>query len=96
MGPSNKTVYLPDDTTLKASKKTMLLFSQLSNKAREADILPGLKPPLMSVNKMAKEGYTTVFYPGKEGVTVHNPVQSKYSPQTNRSLPEPTQTDYGW
>jgi hypothetical protein len=72
MGPSNKTIYLPDDTTLKASEK-MLPFSQLSNKAREADILPGLKQPLMSVNKIAKEGYTTVFHLGKEGVTVHKP-----------------------
>ncbi len=25
------------------------------------------------MNKMAKEGYTTVFHPGKEGVTVHKP-----------------------
>ncbi len=73
MGPSNKTIYLPNDTTLKASEKTMLPFSQLLNKAQEADILPGLKRPLMSVNKMAKEGYTTVFHPSKEGVTVHKP-----------------------
>jgi hypothetical protein len=34
MGPSNKTIYLPDNTTLKASEKTMLPFSQLLNKAR--------------------------------------------------------------
>ncbi len=73
MGPSNKTIYLPDDTTLKASEKTMLPFSQLSNKAREAVILPGLKRPLMSMNKMANEGYTMVFHPGKEGVTIHKP-----------------------
>ncbi len=33
MGPSNKTIYLPDNTTLKASEKTMLHFSQLLNKA---------------------------------------------------------------
>jgi hypothetical protein len=25
------------------------------------------------VNKMAKEGYTMVFHPGEEGVTVHKP-----------------------
>jgi hypothetical protein len=72
-GPSNKTIYLPDDTTLQASAKTMLPFNQLTNKARKADILPGLKRPLMSVNTMSKEGYTTVFHPGKEGVTVHKP-----------------------
>ena len=28
-GPSNKTIYLPNDTTLKASAKTMLPFNQL-------------------------------------------------------------------
>ncbi len=27
----------------------------------------------MSVNTMSKEGYTTVFHPVKEGVTVHKP-----------------------
>jgi hypothetical protein len=43
MGPSNKMIYLPNNTTLKASEKTMLPFNQLSNKAQEADILPGLK-----------------------------------------------------
>jgi hypothetical protein len=30
--------------------------------------------PLISVNKMAKEGYTTIFHPGEEGVTVHKTV----------------------
>ncbi len=54
-GKSNKEVFLPDNTKLQAS------FEQLSNKAREADILPGLKTPLVSVNKMAEEGYTMVF-----------------------------------
>jgi hypothetical protein len=71
MGPSNKTIYLPDDTTLQASAKTMLPFTELSSKAREADIIPGLTRPLMSVNKMANEGYTTVFHPRNKGVTVH-------------------------
>ena len=73
MGTSNKMIYIPNDTTLKASEKAMLHFSQLSNKAGEADILPGLKRPLMSVNKMAKEDYTMVFHPGKKGVTIHRP-----------------------
>ncbi len=72
-GPSNKTIYLPNDTTLKASAKTMLPFNQLTDKAREAEILPGLKRPLMSVNTMSKEGYTTNFHPGEEGITVHKP-----------------------
>jgi hypothetical protein len=72
-GKTNKEVFLPDNTTLQASYKTELPFEQLPSKAREADILPGLKTPLVSINKMAKEGYTTVFHPGEKGVTIHKP-----------------------
>jgi hypothetical protein len=68
---SNKQVYLPDDTTLRTSTKTKLPFPNLSEAAREADILPGLKRSLMSVNKMSQEGYTTIFHPGEQGVTIH-------------------------
>ena len=70
---SNKEVYLPDNTKLEASYQTQLLFEQLSDRAREADILPGLKTPLVSVNKMAKKGYTTIFHPREDRVTVHKP-----------------------
>jgi hypothetical protein len=72
-GNSNKEVFLPDETTLQASYKTKVPFEQLTDKAREADILPGLKTPLISVNKIAEEGYTTVFHPGEKGVTIHKP-----------------------
>ena len=72
-GPSNKEVYLPDDTKLMTANKTLLPFEQLTKAAREADVLPGLKKSLASVNKWSEEGYTTVFHPGKQGVTVHNP-----------------------
>ena len=74
-GKSNKEVYLPDNTKLHATYKTELPLDQLSQKAREADILPGLKTPLVSVNKMAEEGYTTIFHPGEDGVTVHKKEQ---------------------
>jgi hypothetical protein len=70
-GKSNKEVFLPDNTTLQASYKAGLPFEQLTSKEREAGILPGLKTPLISVNKTAKEGYTTVFHPGEKGVTIH-------------------------
>jgi hypothetical protein len=70
-GNLNKEVFLPDNTKLQASYKTELPIEQLSNKAREAGILPGLKTPLVSINKMAEEGYTRVFHPGEEGVMVH-------------------------
>ena len=70
-GKSNKEVYLPDNTKLQAMYRTELPLKQLSQKAREADILPGLKTPRISINKMSKEGYTTILYLGEEGVTVH-------------------------
>ncbi len=70
-GKSSKQVYLPDDMTLRTSTKTKLPFPRLSEAAREANVLPGLKQSLMSVNKMAEEGNTTIFHPGEEGVTIH-------------------------
>jgi hypothetical protein len=72
-GPSNNEVYLPDDTKLTTANKTLLPLEQLTKAAQEADLLPGLEKSLASVNKWSEEGYTTVFYPGKQGVTVHNP-----------------------
>jgi hypothetical protein len=70
-GASKITVYLPDYSTLQTSDKIMLPLEQLSKKAREAHILPGLKKSLLSVNKMAENGYTTIFHEGNKGVTIH-------------------------
>jgi hypothetical protein len=72
-GPSNKDVYLPDNTTLTTANKTLLPFEQLTKAAREADVLPGLKKSLASVKKLSEEGYTTVFHLGEKGITVHKP-----------------------
>jgi hypothetical protein len=63
-------VYLPNNATLKTSQRTKLPFTTLTDAAREADVLPGLKRSLFSVNKMAEEGYTTIFHPGEDGVTI--------------------------
>ncbi len=73
LGQSNKSVYLPNNAKLMTSYKTQRPFGQMSDKAREADVLPGLKRSFMSVNKISLEGYTTVFHPGEEGVTIHKP-----------------------
>ena len=54
-------VYLPDDSTLKATGTTHLPFEQLSTQARQANILPGLTKSLISVNRMAENGYTNHF-----------------------------------
>jgi hypothetical protein len=71
MGQSNKAVYLPNNSKLTMLHKTQLPFEQLLDRAREADVLPGLKRSLTSVNKISQEGYTTVFHPGEDGVTIH-------------------------
>jgi hypothetical protein len=70
-GPSQIKVNLPDNSTLQATSTTQLPFQQLSTKVREANIFPGLKKSLLSVDKMAENGYTTMFRPGNEGVTIH-------------------------
>ena len=70
-GASNKEVFLPNNATLRTSWRTKLPFDTLTNTAREADVLPGLKRSLLSVSKMSDEGYTTIFHPGEEGVTIH-------------------------
>jgi hypothetical protein len=70
-GTSKIKLYLPDNSTLQTSDKTLLPFEQLSKEAREVHILPGLKKSLLSVNKMAENGYTTIFHEGNKGVTIH-------------------------
>ena len=70
-GTSNKEVYLPNNAKLRTSRRTKLPFDNLTSAAREADVLPGLKRSLLSVNKLSEEGYTTVFHPREKGVTIH-------------------------
>jgi hypothetical protein len=51
---------------------TMLPFESLSDEARKADVLPGLRPnSLISVSKIADANYTTIFHPRRDCVTVH-------------------------
>jgi hypothetical protein len=77
-GVSNKEVFLLDNSKLKTSHNTKLPFEQLLDAAREAHILPGLKGSLL--NKMSEEGYTTIFHPGEEGVSIHKKVHSPSQP----------------
>ena len=71
-GPSNKVVALPDGSTKQATHTAILPFESLSDDARKADVLPGLRPnSLISVGKLADADYTTIFHPRGEGVTVH-------------------------
>ncbi len=71
-GLSSKVVNLPNGSAIQATHTTILPFESLSDEARKADILPGLRPnSLISVGKIADADYTTIFHPRKEGVTVH-------------------------
>jgi hypothetical protein len=69
-GESNKAVDLPNGDTIQTTKRTSLPF-RLSKRAREAHVLPHLQQSLMSVNKLAEEGNTTIFHPENKGVTIH-------------------------
>ena len=68
---TNKEVYLPNNAKLRTSRQTKLPFETPTNTAREAVALTGLKQSLLWVNKMLEEGYTTIFHPGEDGVTIH-------------------------
>lgn len=73
IGQMQEEVFLPDGSTLCTAHKILLPFAQLSTAAPEAAVLPGLKKSFACVNKWAEEGYTTIFHPGDNGVTVHKP-----------------------
>jgi hypothetical protein len=47
-----------------ATHTAILPFESLSDEARRADVLPGLRPnSLVSVGKLADADYTTIFHP---------------------------------
>ena len=72
IGPSSKIVKLPNGTVVKTSHMAKLPFKTLTDKAREAHVLPDLKAnSLISVPKLADEGYTTIFLAGQKGVVVY-------------------------
>jgi hypothetical protein len=56
-GPSQNEVFLPDNSKLQSSSNPQLPFKQLTPKAREVDILPGLTKSLLSINKMSENEY---------------------------------------
>ena len=86
IGGTSTTIYLPDDSTMKATIKVQLPIPELPNKAKDAIIVPGLKRNLGSVSKFSEAGYTTVFHPGEEGVTIHAPNTCKITTTTSPIL----------
>ena len=72
-GPSHKSVSLPNGAIIKATNMAQLPFAGLTNKAREAHVLPELKAHLLiSVPKLADEGYVTLFLDGQKGVAIQS------------------------
>ena len=68
---STKQVRLPDGNIIEGSHKAVLPHPTLPTEAKQVDVLPDLQKSLFSIGKVADEGYTTVFHPRKEGVTIH-------------------------
>ena len=58
---------------MQASSTALLDLSKLRPEAREAIVVPGLNTKaLLSVSPLANAGYTTIFHPHTQGVTVHD------------------------
>eukprot|EP00804_Cyclotella_cryptica_P008147 CCRYP_004624-RA/>CCRYP_004624-RA protein AED:0.13 eAED:0.13 QI:0/0/0/1/0/0/3/0/1209 len=72
-GKSDKMVRAAHGGLMPASSTGLLALTKLRKGARKALVVPGLKPKaLMSVSPLANNGYTTIFHPHKQGVTVHD------------------------
>ena len=72
-GKSNKVVRAANGGLMQASSTALLDLIKLRNQAREAIVVPGLNTKaLLSVSPLANAGYTTIFHPHKQGVTVHD------------------------
>eukprot|EP00956_Cyclotella_meneghiniana_P007409 scaffold10112_cov34-Cyclotella_meneghiniana.AAC.2 len=72
-GKSDKFVRAANGGLMKAESTALFGLSKLRTGAREALVVPELKPKaLVSVSPLANNGYTTIFHPYDEGVTVHD------------------------
>ncbi len=69
---SSKVVGMPNGQTERASRQVLLPMQQLTQEARLGDELPSLHSNLVSVPKLANNGYTTLFKPWQEGVEVYH------------------------
>lgn len=70
---SNKSITTANGDIMHATGTAELPIKHLKPNPRQAIIAPGLhSKALMSVSKLANVGYTTIFHPHNEGVTVHD------------------------
>ncbi len=72
-GPSSKTVSTANGHVMKATMTALLPLGQLKAGAQEAIVIPEMSTKaLMSVKQLADQGYTAIFHPYLQGVTVHD------------------------
>lgn len=72
-GPSSKVVSTANGQVMKATMTAILPLTQLKGGAREAVVIPEMSTKaLMSVKQLADQGYTTIFHPYSQGVSVHD------------------------
>jgi hypothetical protein len=63
---------MPNGETEVVSHRTKLPYSTLSNKAREAHVLPAIAHhSLLSISTLANKGYTTIFHAGAGGAEAY-------------------------
>jgi hypothetical protein len=71
--PSSKTVSTANGHVMKATMTALLPLRQLKAGACKAIVIPEMSTKaLMSVKQLANQGYTTIFHPYLQGVTVHD------------------------
>ena len=71
---------------MKATNTALLPIDSLKPAAWEAVIIPELGTKvLMSVKKLADNGYTTIFHPDQNGVTVHSPQRQRLCTQREQA-----------
>jgi len=72
-GSSIHPVVIADGSIIHTTDEVQLPLHQLRDGARQTFVLPNLrKQALMSVKSLADNGYTTIFHPFDQGVTVHD------------------------
>ena len=72
-GTSDAVIVAANGAPMATTNIVELPIPGLSRKATEALVVPQLKQEaLLSVRQLADHGYTTIFHPHKQGVTVHD------------------------
>jgi len=71
-GALSKTVSAANGQIMRATMTALLPLTQLRAGAHKAIIIPESKQALISIKQLADQGFTTIFHPHLEGVTVHD------------------------